>query len=190
MTTLAKLAHIRSSATFSPLTGFPAVPASWTPGSTSYPFEFVQFHRSSKSETNPAAPVEVTTDVVIIGSGCGAGVVATRLAKVFGSSLNVLVLEKGRHFDASHFPLSQTAGLSTMFEAGGVIETDDGSMTITAGSCFGGGGGRLPKLPFFSCLPFYGRHNHASAPELLPRLPMPYWHITKDITDVVGHMQW
>jgi choline dehydrogenase-like flavoprotein len=136
MTTLGKLAHLRSSTTFGPLTGFPAVPSSWTPGSTSYPFEFLQFHPSSDSAT----PVEVTTDVVIIGSGCGAGVVANRLANEFGSSINILVLEKGRHFDARHFPLSQAAGLASMFEAGGVIETDDGSMTVTAGSCFGGGG--------------------------------------------------
>ncbi|KAK4121988.1 long-chain fatty alcohol dehydrogenase [Parathielavia appendiculata] len=137
ITALAKLAHIRSSTTFAPLTGFPSIPASWVAGSTSYPFEFLQFHPST---TNPQFSVEVTTDVVIVGSGCGAGVVANRLASEFGPSLNILVLEKGLHFDARHFPLSQTAGLSTLFEAGGAIESDDNSMTVTAGSCFGGGG--------------------------------------------------
>jgi choline dehydrogenase-like flavoprotein len=82
----------------------------------------------------------VNTDVVILGSGCGAGVVANRLANEFGSSLNILVLEKGRHFDARHFPMSQATGLGTLFEAGGVIESDDGSINVTAGACFGGGG--------------------------------------------------
>jgi choline dehydrogenase-like flavoprotein len=171
MTTLGKLAHIRSSTTFPAITGFPAVPQAWTAGSTSHPYEFLQFHPSA---TNPDAPVEITTDVVILGSGCGAGVVVNRLAAEFGSSLNVLVLEKGRHFDARHFPMSQQAGLASMFEAGGVIETDDGSMTVTAGSCFGGGGtinwsaalqtqdfvraewARERKLPFFESDEFQG----------------------------------
>ncbi|KAK3898649.1 GMC oxidoreductase-domain-containing protein [Staphylotrichum tortipilum] len=136
MTTLGKLAHVRSSATFAPLTGFPAVPAAWTPGEKSYQYEFVQFEQGSEG----ASPVEIATDVVILGSGCGAGVVANRLAAEFGGAVSVLVLEKGRHLDASHYPMPQTTGLSTLFEAGGVVETDDGSMTVTAGSCFGGGG--------------------------------------------------
>ena len=138
MTSLGKLAHIRTSTTFTPLTGFPEVPTDWAHGSASHPYEFLQFQ--PPAEGGQTAPVELTTDVVILGSGCGAGVVANKLAAEFGASLNVLVLEKGRHFDASHFPLSQSAGLASLFEAGGVIEVDDGSMTVTAGSCFGGGG--------------------------------------------------
>ncbi|KAK4235887.1 GMC oxidoreductase-domain-containing protein [Achaetomium macrosporum] len=137
LTALGKLVHIRSSTTFPSLTGFPAVPTSWISTSSSYPFEFLQFH---PDPSYPKSPVEISTDVVIIGSGCGAGVVAHRLASEFGPSLKLLVLEKGRHFDAAHFPLSQAAGLASMFEAGGVIESDDGSITVIAGSCFGGGG--------------------------------------------------
>ncbi|KAK4143387.1 uncharacterized protein C8A04DRAFT_37399 [Dichotomopilus funicola] len=142
VTTIAKLAHVRSSTTFSSLTGFPVFPTAWTAdGGSSYPYEFLQFHPATgASTTAPAKPVEITTDVVILGSGCGSGVVANRLSSAFSSSINILVLEKGRHFDARHFPLSQATGLANLFEAGGVIETDDGSMTVTAGSCFGGGG--------------------------------------------------
>jgi hypothetical protein len=143
VTTLAKLAHIRSSATFAPLTGFPAVPAAWVAGGASpYPFEFLQFHRSAAVEVEGPVEVEVEVDVVIVGSGCGAGVVANRLAREFGAGggLKVLVVEKGRHFDAGHFPRSQTAGLGSRFESGGVVEADDGSTTVTAGACFGGGG--------------------------------------------------
>ncbi|KAK4102424.1 long-chain fatty alcohol dehydrogenase [Parathielavia hyrcaniae] len=140
-TALAKLAHMRSSTAFAPLTGFPPVSSVWIAGSTSHPFEFLQFHPSAADpHPHPQAPVEVAADVVIVGSGCGAAVVANRLASEFGPALRILVLEKGRHYDASHFPLSQTAGLSTLFDAGGAIESDDNSMTITAGSCFGGGG--------------------------------------------------
>ncbi|KAL2268796.1 hypothetical protein VTJ83DRAFT_3642 [Remersonia thermophila] len=133
LTTLAKVAHIRSSTAFPALTGFPRVPADWTPGAASHPYEFLQFAVG-------AGTVEVTTDVAIIGSGCGAGVVANRLAREFGGDVRVLVLEKGRHFDAKHFPLDQATGLSSMFEAGGVIEADDSSINVTAGSVFGGGG--------------------------------------------------
>jgi len=136
MTTLGKLAWLRSTPYFAPLTGFPRVPAAWVAGSKSYPYEFLQFSPGPDVK----APVEIATDVVIVGSGCGAGVVAHKLATEFGKGLNVLVIEKGWHFDASHFPMSQTTGLANLFEAGGVIESDDGSITVTAGSCFGGGG--------------------------------------------------
>jgi choline dehydrogenase-like flavoprotein len=67
-------------------------------------------------------------------------VVANKLAAELGKGLSVLVLEKGRHFDASHYPMSQVAGFANLFEAGGAVEVDDGSMTVIAGSCFGGGG--------------------------------------------------
>lgn len=142
LTTLGKLVHIRSSAAFAPLTGFPAVPTTWLATSPSHPFTFLDFHSPSSSPSTDAnpPPVEITTDVVIIGSGCGAGVVAHRLATSFGPSLSVLVLEKGRHYDTHHLPLSPAAGLASLFEAGGAIETDDGSMTVTAGACLGGGG--------------------------------------------------
>ncbi|KAK4184198.1 hypothetical protein QBC35DRAFT_466686 [Podospora australis] len=132
LTTLGKLSHLRSSKTFFPLTGFPSLPPAWV-ATPSYPYTFLTFP--------PPSPVsEISVDLVIVGSGCGAGVVANRLATHFGPSLSILVLEKGQHFDASHFPMDQTAGLSSMFESGGVVESDDGSISVTAGSVFGGGG--------------------------------------------------
>lgn len=140
VTTLGKLAFIRSSAAFAPLTGFSPVPAGWIDpaGRADRPrYEFLEFPAAAAT-----APVEVVTDVVVVGSGCGAGVVANRVAGRFGGGegLRVLVLEKGRHWDAGHYPLSQTAGLASLFEAGGVVETDDGSVSVTAGATFGGGG--------------------------------------------------
>lgn len=138
-TTLGKLVHVRTSAYHSPLTGFPATPASWV-ANTSFPYEFLDFSSPSFTTNSKNGTIEIDTDVVIIGSGCGAGVVTHRLATTFGRSLRVLVLEKGQYFDASHFPLSQTHGLSSLMEAGGVIESEDGSITVTAGSTFGGGG--------------------------------------------------
>ncbi|KAK3948909.1 GMC oxidoreductase-domain-containing protein [Pseudoneurospora amorphoporcata] len=139
-TTLGKLVHVRTSAYHSPLTGFPATPASWV-ANASFPYEFLDFSSPSFAPSSSQnGTIEIDTDVVIIGSGCGAGVVTHRLATTFGRSLRVLVLEKGRYFDASHFPLSQGVGFSALMEAGGVIESEDGSITVTAGSTFGGGG--------------------------------------------------
>ncbi|GAB1317829.1 Long-chain-alcohol oxidase [Madurella fahalii] len=143
ITTLGKLAFVRSSATFCPLTDFTPVPAAWVAdGGFNYQYEFLQFSPAAAVAAAPAAApaVEVAADVVIVGSGCGAGVVANRVAREFGPAVKVLVLEKGRHFDASHYPLSQATGLGSLFEAGGVIEADDGSTTVTAGATFGGGG--------------------------------------------------
>ncbi|KAK3376963.1 hypothetical protein B0T24DRAFT_620171 [Lasiosphaeria ovina] len=138
MTTLGKLVFMRTSTTFDLLTGFPSVPPSWK-ATPSYPYEFLQFQPPT-SPSREGGAVEIETDVVIVGSGCGAGVCAWRLANSAGPSVRVLVLEKGHHFDASCFPMSQKYALSNLYEAGGVIESDDGSMTVTAGSCFGGGG--------------------------------------------------
>ncbi|KAK3391379.1 hypothetical protein B0T20DRAFT_77893 [Sordaria brevicollis] len=141
-TTLGKLVHVRTSACHSPLTGFPTIPASWT-ANNSFPFDFLDFSSlpSSRTSKKTGTPiVEIETDIVIIGSGCGAGVVTHRLATTFGRNLRILVLEKGQHFDTSHFPMSQEHGLSSLMEAGGVIESEDGSITVTAGATFGGGG--------------------------------------------------
>ncbi|KAK3385471.1 hypothetical protein B0H63DRAFT_433208 [Podospora didyma] len=147
LTTLGKHCFMRTSTTFDRLTGFQPVPLLWTAGS-SYAYQFKQLAQpplppsSSKNNTTTSV-VELETDVVIVGSGCGAGVCAWRLSRNSSggpSGVRVLVVEKSRHFDASHFPMSQEYGLPNLFEAGGVIETDDGSMTVTAGSCFGGGG--------------------------------------------------
>ncbi|KAJ4398857.1 hypothetical protein N0V85_006172, partial [Neurospora sp. IMI 360204] len=139
-TSVCKLVHARTSAYHSPLTGFPTIPPSWV-ANASFPYEFLDFSSSSSfTPNNKTGTIEIDTDIVIIGSGCGAGVVTHRLASTFGRNLRVLVLEKGRHFDASHFPLSQEVGLSSLMEGGGVIETEDGSITVTAGACFGGGG--------------------------------------------------
>lgn len=97
----------------------------------SFDFRFKEFSGSSDQ------PISLTTDVVIVGSGCGAGVAALHLAT---AGYKVLVLEKSYHFPSTHFPMdAASAGVHLMENGGGVV-VDDQSMVLLAGSTWGGGG--------------------------------------------------
>jgi len=78
---------------------------------------------------------ELTVDVVIVGSGCGGGVVAATLAK---AGQRVLVLEKGPHYDAVDLPGREGPAFNELYEAGGAVLTDTG-ISVLAGASFGGG---------------------------------------------------
>jgi choline dehydrogenase-like flavoprotein len=86
---------------------------------------------------NSDAQFQIDTDVVIVGSGCGSGVVARTLAM---AGYRVLVVDKGHHYETSSLPLEQSAGYFHLFEQGGLVSSEDGSISTLAGSCFGGGG--------------------------------------------------
>lgn len=128
-TVIARHIYVRTSSLLSNISGFPSVPREWSPGRT-YPFEFMQF-RGSES------PIQLNTDVIVVGSGCGAGVVARSIAN---AGHKVIVVDKGFHFPASSMPLNQQEAFFHLFEQGGLIASEDGSTTVMAGSCFGGGG--------------------------------------------------
>ncbi|KIW34818.1 uncharacterized protein PV07_01571 [Cladophialophora immunda] len=108
---------------------FPAIPKH-IERNPSYDFRFHDF-------VSPATPTTLSTDVVIIGSGCGAGVVASHLAR---AGLKCLVLEKAYHFPSTHFPMSASSAGEHLMENGGMFVSDDASVGILAGSTFGGGG--------------------------------------------------
>ena len=93
-------------------------------------FDFVQF----ASDPEPAV---IEADVVIVGSGCGGAVAAKNLAE---AGHKVVVVDKGYHFQPSQFPMSQSEGFHHLFESGGYFTTDNSSMSLIAGSCWGGGG--------------------------------------------------
>jgi choline dehydrogenase-like flavoprotein len=111
--------------------GFPAVPTHGTRGK-SFDFNFIQLPSAADADV-----ATLETDIVIVGSGCGAGVCAYNLAS---SGHRVLVLEKGYHFPSSHFPMAAGDAGTQLFENGGIILSDDGSTAVLAGSTFGGGG--------------------------------------------------
>ncbi|KIY02207.1 uncharacterized protein Z520_02345 [Fonsecaea multimorphosa CBS 102226] len=96
----------------------------------SYDFKFHDF-------ASPSVSTTLSADVVIIGSGCGAGVVASHLSR---AGLKCLVLEKSYHFPSTHFPMSAPSAGEHLMENGGLMVSDDASVGILAGSTFGGGG--------------------------------------------------
>jgi choline dehydrogenase-like flavoprotein len=75
-------------------------------------------------------------DVVIVGSGAGGGVVAGELA---ARGLDVVVLEKGGHYDAGDFTHYEGEMLSRLYDAGGLLTSEDLGLVILQGSCLGGG---------------------------------------------------
>ncbi len=129
---LTKKTWLSLSPTLPQIIDFPSIP----PHTIRNPiFEFAFLEPSGP----PSAlePWTLSTDILIIGSGCGAGVCASNLAS---AGYRVLVVEKGYHFPSSHFPMqAEDAGVH-LFENGGAILSDDGSTAVLAGSTWGGGG--------------------------------------------------
>lgn len=80
---------------------------------------------------------ELSIDVVVIGSGCGGGVVAHQLIL---AGYNVLVLEKGGYYNSADFSRwRESEAMTNTLEKGGLCTTKDGNILILAGSCLGGG---------------------------------------------------
>ncbi|KAG0236429.1 hypothetical protein BGW42_003587 [Actinomortierella wolfii] len=90
-------------------------------------YEFIQV---------PPQGLELSVDVVVVGSGAGGGVVAAELAK---AGNKVLVIEKGHHYPQHELTLNQCDGLTKMYENGATLSSEDGALTVLAGSTWGGG---------------------------------------------------
>ncbi|PYO37056.1 MAG: oxidoreductase [Gemmatimonadetes bacterium] len=75
-------------------------------------------------------------DVVVVGSGAGGGVVAAVLA---AAGKDVMVLEKGGYYNEADFTQLEGDALARMYDAGGLLATDDLAMLILQGNCLGGG---------------------------------------------------
>lgn len=134
---LTKLTWVSQSELLYRLLNYPKIPKDIErhPG---YDFNFLDFASEAADK-----PVEVHADIVIVGSGCGAGVVAEHLSDKLASSKSkprILVLEKSYHYPTTHFPMDQSAAGVHIQEGGGGILSDDGSIAVLAGSAFGGGG--------------------------------------------------
>ena len=63
----------------------------------------------------PAEGLELTFDVVIVGSGAGGGVMAAELSQ---AGKRVLVIEKGHHYSQHELTLHQCDGLVNLYENG------------------------------------------------------------------------
>jgi choline dehydrogenase-like flavoprotein len=82
------------------------------------------------------APVELTADVAVVGSGAGGGVVAAELAK---AGRSVLVVEGGPFVDESTMPHDELGAYGRLYLNYGLLSTWDGAITMLAGSGVGGG---------------------------------------------------
>ncbi|OQR92586.1 hypothetical protein ACHHYP_03488 [Achlya hypogyna] len=81
-------------------------------------------------------PIVLETDVVVVGSGAGGGVVAAELAQ---AGYRVLVLEKGIYYNPVDDHFTELESLRTKFDNGCLVIPEDGSMLFLLGSTFGGG---------------------------------------------------
>lgn len=95
------------------------------------------FPRLNLVDFGPFAKVaEMETDVVIIGSGSGAGVAAQVLSSL---GHKVIVVEKGRYFHPTELRFNDMEACESMFEQGGAMSAEDNSICVIAGSTLGGG---------------------------------------------------
>ncbi|KAH7055889.1 hypothetical protein B0J12DRAFT_435294 [Macrophomina phaseolina] len=129
LTTLIKQNWAKTSATLGRVLGFPRVPVHGSVGK-GFEFEFIQMPPGDGPET-------LDTDVVIVGSGCGAGVCAKNLAE---AGHRVIIVEKSYYWPPEHLPMKDTEGFSHLFMNGGSIISDESCVSVAAGQTFGGGG--------------------------------------------------
>jgi long-chain-alcohol oxidase len=78
----------------------------------------------------------VVCDAIVVGSGAGGGVAASRLA---AAGLKVVVVEKGGFVAAADMTGREGEAFGSMMECGGLLTTEDGCTSVLAGSTLGGG---------------------------------------------------
>jgi hypothetical protein len=129
LTILSKQTWVKISAPLRRVIGVPRIPVGMRPGK-GYDYEFIQIPPGVEPEV-------IETDVVVVGSGCGAGVSAKNLAE---AGHRVLVVEKAYSWTPDHFPMSEANGWNHLFMNGAFISSDDTSVSVVAGQSWGGGG--------------------------------------------------
>jgi FAD binding domain len=110
LTLLVKQTWAKSSYILHQVLEFPRVPVHGAPAK-GYDFSFLQIPPGDKPEV-------IETDVVIVGSGCGGGVVAKNLAE---AGYKVIVVDKSYHWSSDHFPMKEQDGWVHLFHNGGFL---------------------------------------------------------------------
>lgn len=82
------------------------------------------------------APLTLHTDVLVIGSGAGGGVMAAELS---AAGLDVIVAEKGDYHAEGDYHGREYASSEQMYERRTLLTTHDYSVSLLAGSTLGGG---------------------------------------------------
>ena len=127
--TLAKVNWVKTSPTLHNILGMPRVPTGMKPGK-GYDYEFLQIPPGD-------APEVIETDVVVVGSGCGAGVVAKNLAE---AGHRVLVVERAYSWTPDHYPMTEKNAFNHLYMNGGGMQSDEGTIGVLAAQAWGGGG--------------------------------------------------
>ena len=83
-----------------------------------------------------SGPETLDTDVLVIGSGAGGGVVASELQ---AAGLDVIVAEKGAYYAEPDFHGREYRSSEQMYERRALLTTADLSINVLAGSLLGGG---------------------------------------------------
>jgi choline dehydrogenase-like flavoprotein len=96
--------------------------------------------------TVPDAPVDVSADVCVIGSGAGGSLIAARLAQ---AHYRVVILEAGAWVDPASYPRVERDGYDRLYVGRGVVPTRDSAISILAGRTVGGG----TSVNWMTCLP-------------------------------------
>jgi len=99
-------------------------------------------HSGSPETARTITPYEIgegsvlLTDVLIIGSGAGGGVVAGELS---AAGYEVIVVEKGGYHAEADFDGDELRANQNLYERNGALTSADTSMMVLAGSTLGGG---------------------------------------------------
>jgi choline dehydrogenase-like flavoprotein len=80
-------------------------------------------------------PEKITCDVVIIGSGAGAGITAELLAK---AGLQVVIIEEGPLKSSSDFNQKESEAYPSLYQESAARKTEDKAINILQGRCVGG----------------------------------------------------
>jgi choline dehydrogenase-like flavoprotein len=78
----------------------------------------------------------LTADVCVVGSGAGGAVVAARCAE---AGRSVVVLEMGAYRNEADFKQLELAGMQELYLGAGLAASENGSISVLAGSTLGGG---------------------------------------------------
>ncbi len=106
------------------------------PGPVSAPPSPGEAPKTVAIETVDGAEASLEADVCVVGSGAGGSVIAARLAQ---AGRRVLVLEMGGYRNEQDFKQLELVGMQELYYGGGLAASEDGSISVLAGSTLGGG---------------------------------------------------
>jgi choline dehydrogenase-like flavoprotein len=106
------------------------------PGPVSAPPTAAEAPKTIAVEQLSGAEATLTADVCVVGSGAGGGVMAAELSK---AGKSVVVLEQGAYRNEQDFRQLELPGSLELYLGGGLLASEDGSISVLAGATLGGG---------------------------------------------------